>query len=284
MKGFINVIKPKGVSSAYCVSVLKRKTGTPCGHLGTLDPLASGILPVGIGKASRLFNYTLDKEKEYIAEFTFGFITDTLDITGKILDRSSVFPDRKAVESALSFFTGEIEQVPPKYSAKCVDGKRGYALARAGVDFTLPPKKVTVSEFSLISQTDENAFSFKVRCGGGTYIRALARDLGEKLGALCVMSALDRRKSGVFDYANGVPLETIKNAAEKDLEKFVIPADSVINYEKLFLNCYQSERLINGVYENYGFKDGIFRVYAENEFWGIGEVKDGILKMKSYVR
>ena len=284
MKGFINIIKPQGVSSAYCVSVLKRKTLTPCGHLGTLDPMAAGVLPVGIGKASRLFPYTLNKEKEYAAEFTFGFTTDTLDITGKTLAASDVIPEKKAVKSALSFFTGEIEQVPPKYSAKCVGGKRGYALARAGVEFELAPKKVMVSEFSLIRQTGEKSFLFKIRCGGGTYIRALARDLGEKLGALCVMSSLDRVKSGVFDYGNGVPLEKIKTATAEELEKYLIPADSVINFEKLRLNHYQSERLINGVYENYGFNDGIYRVYAEDEFWGVGEVKDGILKMKSYVR
>ena len=284
MKGFINVIKPKGVSSAFCVSVVKRKTGVPCGHLGTLDPMATGVLPVGIGKATRLFSYTLDKEKEYAAEFTFGFTTDTLDTTGKTLDFTNEIPDEKAVRSALSFFVGTIEQIPPKYSAKCVDGKRGYALARAGVDFSLPPKKVTVSEFSLIKKTGENSYLFKIRCGGGTYIRSIARDLGEKLGSLCVMSALDRTKSGVFNYGNGVPLETLKNATAEDIEQHLIPADTVVNYDKLLLTEYQSQRLINGVYEDYGFRGGVYRVYANGEFWGVGEVKDNILKMKSYVR
>lgn len=284
MKGFINVIKPKDVSSAYCVSVVKRKTGLPCGHMGTLDPMATGVLPVGIGKATRLFPYTLGKEKEYVAEFTFGFTTDTLDTTGKILLESGVIPEKEAVESALSFFVGEIDQIPPKYSAKCVDGKRGYALARAGVDFDLAPKKVKISEFSLIEKTGESSYSFKIRCGGGTYIRSLARDLGEKLGTLAVMSALKRTKSGVFDYSDGVTLNEIKNAEKEDIEKFIIPADSVINYEKLYLDAYQSKRLINGLYEDYGFKDGIYRVYAEDGFWGVGEVQNGILKMKSYVR
>lgn len=284
MKGFINVIKPKDVSSAYCVSVVKRKTGVPCGHMGTLDPMASGVLPVGLGKASRLFPYTLDKEKTYIAEFTFGYSTDTLDTSGETVAVSGVIPERKAVESALSFFVGEISQVPPKYSAKCVDGKRGYALARAGVEFELAPKKVNVYEFSLIEKTDDNSYSFKVRCGGGTYIRSLARDLGENLGALAVMSSLDRIKSGIFDYSNGVPLEDIKNATKEELEKYVIPADRAVNFEKLNLTEYQAQRLLNGVYEDYGFKDGIYKVYFDTEFLGVGEVIGGVLKMKSYVR
>lgn len=284
MKGFINVIKPKDVSSAFCVAVVKRLTKTPCGHMGTLDPMASGVLPVGIGKASRLFPYMLEKQKEYVAEFTFGYSTDTLDITGKTVAENGRVPSFDEITAALSSFLGEIDQIPPKFSAKSVNGRRGYSLARSGVEFSLPPKKINVSEFSLLEKTGDKSFLFKVRCGGGTYIRSLARDLAEKLGTLAVMSSLDRTESGVFNYGNGVPLEILKNASAEDLNKFIIPADGVVNFDKLHLTAYQSERLINGVYENYGFNDGVYRVYAENEFWGVGGVQNGILKMKSYVR
>ena len=284
MKGFINVIKPAGTSSAFCVSVIKRITGSPCGHLGTLDPMAAGVLPIGVGKASRLFSYTLDKEKEYVAEFRFGFNTDTLDVTGKLTEQSGIIPNESEIKAVLSEFIGDISQIPPKYSAKSVNGKRGYALARAGVDFSLPPKTVRVSEFSFLGRVGEDAFKFRIRCGGGTYIRALARDLGKALNTFAVMSALDRVKSGIFNYGNGVYLDRIKNLTAAELEKYLIPADEAVNYDKLVLTDYQATRLLNGVYENYGFKDGVFRVYNGKEFWGVGTVTGGVLKMNTYVR
>lgn len=284
MKGFINVIKPAGVSSAFCVAVIKRITRTPCGHLGTLDPMASGVLPIGVGKASRLFSYTLDKKKEYVAQFRFGFSTDTLDTTGNVTRQGGAIPTENEIKSVLSEFTGEISQMPPKFSAKCVNGKRGYALARAGVEFSLSPKTVEVSGFSLLGRIGEDEFKFKIRCGGGTYIRSLARDLGERLNTFGVMSALDRVESGVFNYENGIRLDAVKDMTDAELEKYIIPADRVINYEKLFLTEYQSTRLLNGVYEEYGFKDGVYRVYAGEEFWGVGTVSGGVLKMNTYVR
>ena len=142
MNGFINLIKPSGMSSAYAVGKAKKKFNMPCGHMGTLDPMAEGVLPVGIGKASRLFQYLLDKEKTYVARFLFGVDTDTLDVTGERTRVTGVIPDTNTIKSVLNNFVGEIDQVPPRYSAKCVDGKRGYQLARQGVEFELPPKIV----------------------------------------------------------------------------------------------------------------------------------------------
>lgn len=282
MKGFINIIKPKGVSSAYAVGGVKKKVSCPCGHMGTLDPMAEGVLPVGIGKTSRLFPFILDKEKTYIAEFKFGILTDTLDITGETIKTSDVIPSEEDLIKALPSFVGEIDQIPPKYSAKCVNGKRGYQLARNGVEFSLEPKRVCVLSFELLERTGTDTFTFKIRCKGGTYIRSLARDLGEKCNTFSVMSKLIRSESGIFNYSNGVGLEEFKSST--DIEKYIIPADSVIDYEKLILTPRQADRLINGVYEEYGFKDGIYRVYNGQEFWGVGEVNGGILKMKAYVR
>ncbi len=282
MKGFINLLKPEGMSSAYAVGAVKRKFNMPCGHMGTLDPMASGVLPVGISKASRLFQYLLDKEKTYVAEFKFGFTTDTLDVTGKTEAQTTVIPTAKEIKSVLGNFVGDIAQVPPKYSAKCIDGKRGYQLARKGVDFTLDAKTVTILGIELLSQVDENTFTFKIDCKGGTYIRSLARDIALSVGSLGVMSKLERTASGIFNLANGVGVEEFKDSDNP--EKYIIPAEEVVSFEKLILTNERATKILNGVFENYGYADGIYRVYNQNEFWGIGESKQGVLKIVAYVR
>ena len=204
MSGFININKASGVSSAREVAIIKKLTGTPCGHMGTLDPMASGVLPVAIGKAARLFDFFLDKHKKYSATFRFGVDSDTLDTTGEIVENAGLVPEYAAVSEVLPQFTGEIMQLPPKYSAKNIGGRRGYELARAGVEFELKPKKVTVYSITLTGRSG-NEFTFDIECGGGTYIRSLARDIAVKLGTRAVMSALVRTQSGIF---------TIKNAVE----------------------------------------------------------------------
>lgn len=282
MKGFINIIKPEGMSSAHAVNSVKRKFNCPCGHMGTLDPMASGVLPVGIGKTSRLFQYLMNKKKTYVARFRFGYTTDTLDTTGLTTDTTSVVPDINLINSVLPRFIGDIEQIPPKYSAKCVDGKRGYQLARRGVEFELPPKTVSVLGIECLGQTEENEFEFKIDCRGGTYIRSLARDIGVSCGSLGVMSALSRTACGIFDYANGVALDEFISA--DNAEKFIIPADDAVDFEKLHLRAEQAQKILDGVYENYGVKDGVYRVYNVDEFWGIGKAKDGTVRIEAYVR
>ena len=282
MKGFINLLKPEGMSSAYAVTAVKKKFNLPCGHMGTLDPMASGVLPVGISKTSRLFNYLLDKKKTYEAEFTFGYSTDTLDSTGKTEATTSYIPTKEEIEKALSNFIGEIEQLPPKYSAKCVDGKRGYELARKGIDFNLQKKKVTVSDFILTGQTGENSFTFKINCKGGTYIRSLARDLAGAVGSLAVMSKLKRTASGVFNLENGVSVEEFKNSDNP--KQYLIAPDLAVDFEKVILPNEKAQRILNGLFDKYDLNDGVYRVYNEQDFWGIGSVKEGILKIDAYVR
>lgn len=282
MKGFINLIKPQGMSSAYAVGAVKRKFNVPCGHMGTLDPMASGVLPVGVGKTSRLFQYLLDKNKTYIAKFKFGFTTDTLDVTGQTTSTCSYFPSLEEIRSVLGEFIGEIDQIPPKYSAKCIDGKRGYELARKGIDFELSAKKVTILNIECLSQTDKDEFEFRIDCKGGTYIRSLARDIALRLNSLGVMSSLNRTASGVFNIENGVTVEEF--VASKDAEKYLLPPDLAVDYEKLVLSANQAQKILDGVYENYGFKDGIYRVYNQTEFWGVGRALDGKLKIEAYVR
>ncbi|MBE5749311.1 MAG: tRNA pseudouridine(55) synthase TruB [Clostridiales bacterium] len=282
MKGFINLIKPKGMSSAYAVTAVKKKFNLPCGHMGTLDPMAEGVLPVGIGQASRLFQYLLDKEKTYVARFKFGYTTDTLDVTGQTVDTTDFVPDIEKIRSVLNDFVGDISQVPPKYSAKCIDGKRGYQLARKGVEFELQPKTVTVLSAECLGKVGDNEFEFKFVVKGGTYIRSLARDIAISCGSLGVMSALNRTSCGIFDIKNGVTVEEF--VCSCDAEKFIIPPEKTISFENLVLTNEKATKILNGVYENHGYRDGVYRVYNQEEFWGVGEAKDGVLRIKTYVR
>ena len=282
MKGFINLIKPQGMSSAYAVGGVKKKFNCPCGHMGTLDPMAKGVLPVGISKASRLFQYLLDKEKTYVARFIFGQTTDTLDVTGQVTDRTNVVPTKEQIDSVLKNFIGDIDQIPPKYSAKCIDGKRGYELARKGVEFELAPKKVSILDIKCLGQTAENEFEFKIDCRGGTYIRSLARDIALSCDSLGVMSSLDRTRSGIFDYQNGVTVEEFLDT--QDVNKFIIPAEEAVSFPKAILTEKQATRILNGLFDDLGLADGLYRVYNCNEFWGVGSAEKGVLKINAYVR
>lgn len=282
MTGFINIIKPSGMSSAYAVGAVKKKFNCPCGHMGTLDPMAEGVLPVGIGKASRLFQYMLDKEKTYIARFIFGYTTDTLDVTGEITEKTDKIPTLDEIKGVLADFVGEIEQMPPKYSAKCINGKRGYQLARQGVEFTLESKKVCILSLECLGQISENEFEFKIECKGGTYIRSLARDIAIACSSLGTMSKLSRVKSGIFNYENGITIEKLKSL--ENVDDFIITPDSAVSFEKLNLTEKQAQKILDGVFENYGFNDGTYRVYNQGKFIGVGKVIEGILRINSYVR
>lgn len=282
MKGFINVIKPAGISSAKVVTAVKRKFHLPCGHMGTLDPMASGILPVGIDKTSRLFPYLLGKSKVYTATFLFGVETDTLDVTGNVTEECEHIPTEEEIKNNLKLFVGEIEQLPPKYSAKCIGGKRGYQLARSGVEFTLEKSKVNVISFELLKQVGEREFVFHIECKGGTYIRSLARDLGYACNSLATMKTLSRDACGIFDYSNGVTLEEFENST--DAEKYLIAPDLAVDFPPLVLTDSEATRILNGLFDDKGYKDGVYRVYNEKDFWGIGIAEKGVLRIKSYVR
>lgn len=270
------------MSSAYAVGAVKRKFNTPCGHMGTLDPMASGVLPIGIGQTSRLFPFLIEKDKTYVAEFKFGLLTDTLDITGKTEKTTSVIPSKNDIQKVLKNFIGDIDQIPPSYSAKCIDGKRGYELARKGIEFSLKSKTVHIDNIELIDQTSDTDFKLKIDCKGGTYIRSLARDIGYAVGSLATMSSLVRTKSGIFTLDNGVELEEFKNSVNP--EKYLIPSENALSFERIVLSNEQATRLLNGLYDEYGYSDGLYEVFNESEFWGVGEVKEKKIKMRAYVR
>lgn len=276
MTGFINVNKAEGVSSAREVAIIKRLTQAPCGHMGTLDPMASGVLPVAIGKASRLFDYFLNKIKIYTAVFRFGMDSDTLDTTGEVKSVGHI-PKACEIESILGEFKGEILQLPPKYSAKNVGGRRAYELARKGEEFQLESKKVHIYDIRLTGQNG-GEFSFEIECGGGTYIRSLARDIAKRLGTFAVMSALRRDKSGFFGIETAVSTEIL---TPENIKNFIIPTENVLPYENFYPDAAQSKKIFNGLEAECDKCDGIYKLFNGKEFYGLAEVRQSKIRMRT---
>lgn len=273
--GFINVNKPSGVSSGYAVNKIKKLAGMPCGHMGTLDPLASGVLPVAIGNAARLFEYMLEKRKRYIAVFRFGVNSDTLDSTGE-LDFSNPFvPSEEALKEAAHAQVGEILQVPPRYSAKSVNGVRGYRLARAGKEFELPPKRVNIYSVELSERVSEDSFRFAVECGGGTYIRSLARDIAAACGANGIMTELVRTQSGAFRLEDAVPLDAL---TADNLEDYIVETESVVDLPTIDV---EDRRIFNGLSRPTDRPDGLYKIYDGGAFYGIAAVQSGRVKIRT---
>ena len=259
------------MSSAQAVNKVKWLTRTPCGHMGTLDPLACGVLPVGVGNATRLFDYFLSKQKTYVARFTFGATTATLDREGEIV-RGGAVPAAARIEEALPAFVGEIAQIPPKYSALSVGGRRGYDLARSGADFTLAARNVTVDCFRLLSQTAPDEYEFEIVCGAGTYIRSLARDLAAALGTQGYMSYLRREASGVFTAQTAVAPELL---TRENVWDYLIPTESVLPFPEL---GEVDARIFNGVGVPVQASNGQYKLRRDGEFYGIARVTNGVAR------
>lgn len=192
MNGVINFYKPPGMTSAQAVAFIKSLTGEKTGHAGTLDPEAAGVLPILLGKATRMNDYLMEQPKQYLTEVAFGASTDTQDAQGKVLDRGVNYPSLRAVYDALRLFIGEIRQLPPQYSALKVRGKSAYQLAREGKTAPLVHRTVIFHEISLLAERPSHGFLLRIRCGKGAYIRTLCHDLGQALGCPAHMRFLLR--------------------------------------------------------------------------------------------
>lgn len=211
VSGLLLVDKPSGMTSHDVVLAARRAYGErSIGHLGTLDPFATGLLVLLLGRSTRLATFIENEPKVYEATVRFGTETDTDDLTGTTV-RTAPLPSRAAVLEAIPALTGEIEQIPPAYSAKKVDGEPAYRAARAGEEVVLRPVRVRVDEWSVRAQSDDELHA-AITCGGGTYIRALARDLGRAVGSAAHLVALRRTRSGPFDVADAVTLEQLRSA------------------------------------------------------------------------
>ena len=283
MNGFINYYKPSGISSAYAINRIKKLfKGYKVGHMGTLDPLAEGVLPLAVGKCTRLFDFLLDKTKVYIAEFTFGYQTDTLDRGGVVVKDGGNIPTFEEVKKALPSLIGKVMQIPPSFSAKNVGGQRSYALARRGIEVELKPKQVEIDGIEILSQNG-NSFTFEITCKGGTYIRSICRDLAKELGTFATMTSLKRTKSGSFTLENSVSEEDVLNI--KDIQELLIKPDSVLTFKKINLDERQTVEQLNGRPYTLNTCDGTYSVYDCNGvFLGVGLVEKNTLKIKAYIK
>lgn len=212
MNGVINLIKPPGTSSAQAVSFVKRLTGQKVGHAGTLDPDASGVLPIMVGKATSLFDYIAQEEKIYVTEIAFGAATDTQDASGQVIKTGTKYPTEHALRKILPAFLGDVMQQPPAYSAIKQGGKRLYDLARQGVAVQAAPRPIHIGSIDLLGTTPRHGYMLRIRCGKGTYIRTLCHDIGTAVGCPAHMRILIRERTGPFDIGQGITMEELEQA------------------------------------------------------------------------
>lgn len=283
MTGILNVYKPKGMTSHDVVSFVRRQLKMKrIGHTGTLDPLATGVLPVLVGNATKLSDLIMADEKKYKARVTLGITTDTDDSTGEIIERKDVSVTEEKLKETVKKFVGEIAQIPPMYSAIKVDGQKLYRLARQGIEIERKPRDITIYSID-ISNFDGISFDMDVHCSKGTYIRALCRDIGDALGTGAVMSELERTMSGVFTKENAYSFEQIENAVKSgEIENLLMPADSVLDeFFRIDVNSEYSQKIKNGIRLRPGqlgikkyTEDEIFKIYEDNNLLCLLKVKD----------
>ncbi|MBZ2385837.1 tRNA pseudouridine(55) synthase TruB [Anaerococcus murdochii] len=272
LKGILNVNKEKGISSARVVSLVRRALNMKkVGHTGTLDLEASGVLPIVIGKATRVSDYMMTKDKVYETELILGAKTDTLDAAGEIIEKSDKVVTKEEFLQAMKTFKGEIDQIPPMYSALKVNGKKLYDLAREGVEIERKKRKVNIYDIELLDFAFPKA-TIRVTCSKGTYIRTLVDDIGEKLGTLAYVNELARVRVGDFDIKDAIKSEDLLEIPKEDLIKKLYPIDTAIkDFDKIILDRKYLDNLVNGqiveVDKNYG---KIIRVYAGDDFIGLG--------------
>ena len=287
--GVLILDKPDGMTSHDCVAIMRRLFHTrKVGHTGTLDPMATGVLPILLGRAAKAAEYLTAEDKHYIAGLRLGLTTDTEDITGTTLTECDAIPDEAAVQETVGTFVGEIEQIPPMYSALKVDGQKLYDLARQGITVERKARPITVASIGCEKQ-DERTYTLDVRCSKGTYIRTLCADIGAKLGCGGVMCSLRRAGSGNFTLDTAYTIEALEAMTDEermaclmptealfsDLEKLVLPAF----YERLADNGQpiHLKKLYRGKYDESRYTPGQrMTIIGENKgFFALGEVREG---------
>jgi tRNA pseudouridine55 synthase len=247
--GWIVIDKPLGRSSMQTTSRVKRLLSTrKAGHAGTLDPLASGILPIALGEATKTIPFMVDAAKTYEFTIQWGQQTNTDDQEGEILKVSEVRPSQEQIQKVLPDFIGKISQVPPAFSAVKINGKRAYAMARGGKEVVLEPREITVHNLELLGMSDQDHATFKCHCGKGTYIRSLARDIALKLGTYGHVSYLRRTAVGAFDEKNAISLDFLENMSHKGhVEESIFPLDWVLDdIPDLVLTAEEEGRFCHG--------------------------------------
>ena len=279
--GVIVINKHEGVTSHRIVQIMRKFFDTPrIGHTGTLDPMATGVLPILVGRAVKASDFLVAEDKEYIAEMTLGVRTDTDDITGEILEKCDEIPSEDKVFESISSYIGEIEQIPPMYSAIKVGGVKLVDLAREGITIERKSRNVKINSIES-EKISENVYKMRISCSKGTYIRTLCHDIGEKLGCGAAMSALERTKSGSFTIENSYTVEDLEKLTIEERAKLVMPT------EELFMDCPAIDvndfyaKLIRGGTELYQKKLGtcyaigqFVRIKHNNVFIALGQIDE----------
>lgn len=283
MNGILNIFKTSGMTSHDVVYKVRKILKTKkVGHTGTLDPMAQGVLPVCIGAATKISQFIVEKQKEYIAELTLGLKTDTYDNTGQITKKSSIIIEKEDFERVLPSFIGDIKQIPPIYSAIKVDGKKLYEYARENKEVEIKERDVNISKLQLLDYTFPVA-KIKIACSKGTYIRSLCNDIGEKLGSYGMMSSLIRTKSGPFYLETAISLEDLSMLSIKEVENKLYPIDFPLKHlKKVDVQLYSAKYLLNGnsliqkniIQDLSEFSiDERIRLHLDGEFRGIGQIR-----------
>ena len=287
MTGIIPLKKGENITSFFAVNKVRRIIGEKkCGHTGTLDPNATGVLPIAVGGATRFIELLPTHKKAYKATFKTGFCTDTLDIWGTVTETFDKVVSFEEIEEAVFEFKGEIMQLPPMYSAIKRDGVRLYELARQGIEVERTPRKCEVYELS-VEKTENGEYSLYCECSAGTYIRTLINDIGEKLGCGATMTSLERTFACGIEISECFTLEELTELKEKgEIEKVIIPLEKLLlEYPEIHVTENQAKRFSNGgslmkervrnLKEN-----GFYRVYGNGTFLGLGELTDTDLLVK----
>ena len=283
MNGIVIVDKPQGWTSQDVTARLRRVFNTRrIGHGGTLDPMATGVLPVFVGRATRGVEFFEHAEKVYETVLKPGITTDTEDITGTVLTEQDAFITGEMLEEVLEKFRGDIMQVPPMYSALKVNGQKLYDLARKGKEVERQPRPITIHELTLLGMEAEG-IRLRVRCSKGTYIRTLCKDIGQALGCGGCMAALRRVAAGEYTAQEAVPLQVLLET--ENPEQYLRPVDSMFrNYPQVTLSEKQETRCRNGNSFSVQMADGTYRAYSrEGEFLMLAKVESGVMStIKSF--
>ena len=283
LSGVILVNKHKGVTSFDIVFKIRRLFGTKkVGHTGTLDPLATGVLPVLVGRSAKAAEYLLSENKKYIATLKLGITTDTEDITGNILSKCDTLPTKSEFFDACKSFEGEIQQIPPMYSALKVNGQKLVDLARKGIEVERKARKITI--FSILPKVineAEGLYEIEVACSKGTYIRTLCADIGAFLGCGATMTELQRTESGNFKIENAYTIEELEKMSEDERANLLLPPDELfkeaeaISFSEFYTRLFKSGCEIYQKKIGTNFPVGTYlRVYEKNEFLALAKVRD----------
>ena len=286
MQGIINVYKPQDFTSHDCVAIVRRVSGVKkTGHTGTLDPMATGVLPVCIGKATRVIQYMDEDTKEYICTMKLGLRTDTLDVWGSVLEeKPAVSVTKEEAVQVLKTFEGRISQTPPKYSAIKVNGKKLYEYARAGKDVEIKPREVVIHKIDVLDVTGET-IKFRMCCGKGTYVRSVCDDAGRIFGCGAAMSSLVRSRNGMFSIDDAVDIRDIKEMTAEELEKLLTRMDDAVSFRKIYVSGKAAEDLTDGKRPQAGQASDAgslnenekLRIYHNDDFIGICRYEDGLI-------